>query len=287
MSAVVLACISAALFGAASVWIRIALRGGADAELGALSSALVGSSLCVIAAIIAGEGVPLGDTLPFFLAGLVAPGISQVFFFRAIQDAGAARVSVVVGMAPLVSVLIAIVLLHEPVEAALIVGAVLIVAGGAALAFERVRPEGFRMIGLVAAVVTTVLFASRDNLVRWLSGSTTTQPLVAAAATFIGGSLVMAAYILLTRRSGLGKPLAAATRAFLPAGICFGLSYICLFEAFYRGKVTVVSPLVATESLWGVLLAAVLLGRSELVGRRLVAGALLVVAGGVLIGAFR
>ncbi len=287
MSAVLLACISAALFGAASVSIRIGLRRGGDPELGALSSALVGSALCVLAAVIAGEGLPVGDTLLFFLAGLVAPGISQVFFFRSIRDAGAARVSVVVGMAPLVSVVIAVVLLGEPVEAALIVGAVLIVAGGAALAFERVRPEGFRWAGIVAAVITTVLFASRDNLVRWLSGDTTTQPLVAAAATFVGGSLVMAATSWRPGRGGLGRPLAAATRAFLPAGVCFGLSYISLFEAFYRGKVTVVSPLVATESLWGVLLAAVLLGRSELVGRRLVAGALLVVAGGVLIGAFR
>ena len=70
-------------------------------------------------------------------------------------------------------------------------------------------------------------------------------------------------------------------------GSCFGLSYICLFEAYYRGRVTVVSPLVATESLWGVGLSAVLLRRHELVGPRLVAGAVLVVAGGGLIGVFR
>ena len=42
----------------------------------------------------------------------------------------------------------------------------LIVAGGAALAGESVRPEGFEWAGIVGAAVTTVLFASRDNLVR-------------------------------------------------------------------------------------------------------------------------
>jgi len=76
-------------------------------------------------------------------------------------------------------------------------------------------------------------------------------------------------------------------RAFAPAGVVFGLSYVCLFEAYYRGLVTIVSPLVATESLWGVLLAAAVLGRSERVGSRLVLGAALVVAGGVLIGIHR
>ena len=67
----------------------------------------------------------------------------------------------------------------------------------------------------------------------------------------------------------------------------FGLSYVALFEAYYRGRVTVVAPLVATESLWGVIFAALLLRRSELVGRRLVAGAALIVVGGALIGAWR
>ena len=60
-----------------------------------------------------------------------------------------------------------------------------------------------------------------------------------------------------------------------------------LFAAVYRGKLTVVSPLVATEALWGVLLAAIFLRRSELVGPRLVLGAVLVVVGGVLIGVYR
>jgi drug/metabolite transporter (DMT)-like permease len=51
--------------------------------------------------------------------------------------------------------------------------------------------------------------------------------------------------------------------------------------------VSVVAPLVATESLWGVAFAALLLRRTELVGRRLVAGAILIVAGGVVIGVSR
>jgi hypothetical protein len=48
-----------------------------------------------------------------------------------------------------------------------------------------------------------------------------------------------------------------------------------------------VSPIVATESLWGVTLSWLVLRSSEHVGRKLVAGALLIVAGGVLIGIYR
>ena len=76
-------------------------------------------------------------------------------------------------------------------------------------------------------------------------------------------------------------------RRLAPAGLLFGLSYVCLFEAYFRGKVTVVSPLIATESLWGVGLSALLIRQTEGMGRRIVAGALLVVAGGILIGVTR
>ena len=65
------------------------------------------------------------------------------------------------------------------------------------------------------------------------------------------------------------------------------LSYVALFEAFYRGAVSVVAPIVATESLFGVVFAALLLGRSERIGPRIVLGAALVVVGGALIAVFR
>ena len=87
--------------------------------------------------------------------------------------------------------------------------------------------------------------------------------------------------------SGRGRGSAAAGSRFVPAGLLFGGSYVSLFEAYYRGRVTVVAPLVAIESLAGVALSALLLRRSELVGKRLVVSAALIVAGGALIGAFR
>jgi len=141
-----------------------------------------------------------------------------------------------------------------------------------------------RLIGIGFALLATLVFAVRDNLVRWLSLDTEVAPALAAAATLGAGGAVVAAWVLGSRR---GRVSLRALPAFVPAGVCFGLSYVCLFEGYYRGRVTVVSPLVATESLWGVGLSALLLRRHELVGPRLLAGAALVVAGGALIGVFR
>jgi drug/metabolite transporter (DMT)-like permease len=264
-----------------TVAIRTALGRGALAEGGALFTVLV--ALAVTLPVAGFEGGGLTGTWPFLLAGLLGPGLSQLLFTLAVREAGPSRTSVVVGTAPLFSVAIALVFLDEPLEAGLVAGAVLIVGGGLLLVGERDRPEHVRVAGLVLALVATIVFATRDNLIRRLAVDTDVEPGVAAAATLAAGAALIAAFTLATR-----APLRQTdARAFAPAGVLFGLSYLCLFEAYYRGLVTVVSPLVATESLWGVALSALVLGRSERVGVRLVAGAALVVSGGVLIGSFR
>ena len=285
MTAVGLACLSAFLFGSMTVVLRIGLRRTPDAELAAVATLVV--ALAVVLVVAAAEapsrGVHAGDAWPFVLAGLLSPGAAQLFVTLGVRDAGASRTSMVFGTAPLVAVTIALVFLGEPLSGPLLVGAILIVAGGIELARERTRPEHLRRIGLLFAFVGTVLFATRDNIVRWLSGDTSVPPAAAGTAALVGGTLLVLVAICPRLR---GRPLEGA-RAFVPAGLCFGLSYVALFEAYFRGKVTIVSPLVATESLWAVGLSALLLRDSEVVGRRLVAGAVLIVAGGVLIGAAR
>jgi drug/metabolite transporter (DMT)-like permease len=283
--AIGLACLSALLFGGMSVGLRLGLGRHPDvavATLGTIAGAL-GVVLVAAAVEIPFRGVHAGAAWPFALAGLLQPGLGQLLVTLAIREAGASRASVVFGAAPLISVTIALVALREPLRAPLVAGAVLVVAGGVELARERDRPEHLRRIGLLYAFVVTILFATRDNLLRWLSEGTSTPPAVAAAAALLGGAAVLVPVLGPRVRA---RPAPPQVAPFLGVGVVFGLSYVALFEAYYRGRVTVVSPLVATESLWGVALSVLLLRHTELVGRRLVLGALLVVAGGVLIGAF-
>jgi drug/metabolite transporter (DMT)-like permease len=282
VDAVLLAVSSAALFGAMTVALRPALARGTTAELGALMTVLPALGVAAVAAVVTFDGDVAGVWV-FALAGLLGPGLSQTLFTLGVRDAGPARASVTVGTAPLFSVAIALVFLGEPVVAGMLAGAVLIVAGGLLLAGERERPRHFKRIGIAFALAATVVFATRDNLVRWVAVDTDVSPQLATVAILAAGAFVTTLWVTLTRqRISFGS-----LPSFLPAGILFGLSYVCLFEAFYRGPVTVVSPLVATESLWGVAFSALFFRRVEVIGLRLVGGAVLIVAGGVLIGLFR
>ncbi len=282
MGAVALALCSAFLFGAMTVALRPALARGDDPLLGALLTVLCALGVAFATAALVGD-LDVAGMWPFLLAGVLAPGFSQVLFTFAVRDAGPSRTSAAVGTAPLFAVVFAIVLLGEPLVAGIVGGAVLIVAGGLLLAGERGRPAHVKVTGLVLAVCAAAVFALRDTLVRWLAVDTAVTPPLAALATMASGALTIVLVILVSRRPISLRPLPA----YVPAGVLFGLSYVSLFEAFYLGRLSVVSPLVATESLWGVSLSALFLRRHELVGRRLVAGAALVVAGGVLIGATR
>jgi drug/metabolite transporter (DMT)-like permease len=285
MDAVALALTSAALFGAMPVAVRFALVPPlVPAAVGALLMQTATFVVLCVAASIQG-GVTVHGLLPFLLAGAIAPGLSNLFITVAIREAGSSRASVAFGMAPLFAVTIAVAFFGERPGPAVLVGALLVVAGGIALALEPERPRHVRSIGIAIALVGAALFALRDNLVRHLSLETEV-PSMTAGAAMLAASLVVTSAVVAARRNRVVWPATVVARWLLP-GTFVGLSYVALFEAFYRGTVSVVAPIVATESLFGVVFSALLLRRSERVGARVVVGAALVVAGGALIAIVR
>ena len=269
---------------------RFGLRRGRDPEIGALVIAATAFAVVLPMAVAAGQLSDLSDLelWPFFLIGLLVPGLSQVLFTQAVRKTGASRTAILIGTAPLFSALLAVALLDEPVRAGLVAGTVVVVAGGMALARERARPEGWHVLGVVLAVVCAALFGVRDNVVRWAAErDANSEVLAATTATLLAAMMFTLGWVLARRRRGLVAELRYSIPAFAPAGVALGLAYASIVVALDRGRVTVVAPLNATQSLWGVVLAALLIGRAEMIGRRTVVAGVLVVAGAVLIGATR
>lgn len=285
--AILLGLVSAALFGGLTVMMRIALQRSDAPGLGALvmnGAALLVAVVAALPEVGGWHDIDLGAVGWIALAGALAPGLAGVVYTRAVRAAGASRTVVVFGMAPLVAVVIALIALDEPLKGGLIAGTVLIVAGGLAVAFERTRPESFRWIGVLMAAGCMTLFATRDNVTRWKLAGTHLPPTLAVVVSLAAGTAVALAA---TPHRDPRLLLRRGTLVFVPCGVVFGVSYVTLFEAYAHGRVSVVSPIVATETLFGVVLSAVFLRRTELVGPRLLAGAALVVAGSALIGVFR
>jgi drug/metabolite transporter (DMT)-like permease len=288
--AVLFGALAGALFGVLAVTVRYGLRRGADPEVGAVVVAGVGLAVSAALAIpsLVVEDVRLSDLWPFVLVGALAPGASQIFFILAVRDAGPSRAAILIGTTPLMSVAIALALLGEPFHPLLILGTALVVAGGVSLARERARPEHFRALGAFLALACAALFAVRDNVARWAARGTHPPPLVATAVSLLAAFVIILAYLVVVRRHALRTRLRPALPAFAAAGVALGLAYDSLLEAFDRGRVSIVAPLNATQSLWAVVFSALVLGRrGEAIGPRLVFAGLLVVAGSALISIVR
>ncbi len=289
MLAVSFAALAGLGFGLLAVTIRGALHRGGDPEVGAIVVASIAFAVAFVAAAVHGDlsQATLSDLWPFLVIGLLVPGGSQIIFIQSIRLAGPSRAAILIGVAPLVSAMLAIAFFSEPARAGLLIGTVIIVAGGISLAAERTRPTQFRAIGAAAALLCALLFGIRDNLVRDASRHTHPPPLLATAASLAGAITILLAYLLIVRRRELRERFRPALGPFALSGLTLGASYIFLVEALAHGRVTVVAPLSATQSLWGVVFAALIVGRSEMIGRRTVIAGLLVVAGGALISATR
>jgi drug/metabolite transporter (DMT)-like permease len=285
--AVLFGVLAGACFGALAVAVRVALRRSGEPELGAAVAATVAFVLSALVALAAGSQVRPAELWKFALVGLLVPGGSQILFVLSVRDAGPSRAAILIGTAPLISVLIALTLLDEPFHLALVAGTVLVVAGGAALTRERVRPHDFRALGAALGLACAALFAVRDNLVRWLARDAHPPALSAAAASLLGAALALAVYILLVRRRGLRARLGRTGGPFALVGLVLAGGYVCLLEAFSHGRVSIVAPLNATQSLWAVGFAAIALGKAEAIGSRLVTAGALIVAGSALIGIVR
>ena len=285
MTGVLYACLAGLFLGALNITMRRGLARVADVDAGSAVIATLAFALVAAAAVASGSDFDAGDLWPFLLLGAFVPGLSQLLVVHAVQAAGASRAGILFGMAPLFSALFAIAAFGEPLRWPLAVGTLLVVAGGVALAWEGERPAGYRAYGAVLAVTVAAAFGLRDNVARAATEEVAADPLAQSTALMLGASIVLVANLV--RRPSALQRLRTAFAPFASSGVVLAVGQVALFEALDRARVTVVAPLAGTGVLWTVVLAAIFLGRSELVGRRLVVVALLVVAGGTLVGATR
>lgn len=291
MVAIGFACMNALFAGFFSVLLRIGLRKAPDAEVATFVIAALGTAVASLAAVAFGSSADelrLGELWPFLVVGALAPGLGQLLYVHAVRRAGASRPAIVVAIAPLLSALLAVTWLDESFGAALAIGTVLIVAGGAAIAWEGSRPVDLKVAGIVLAAVSAIFFSARDVIVRWASDETIVSPQVGMAAAFAAATVATGVYLLFTSGgTAAGSRVRVALPHFLTAGVILSIGQLAIFEALARGPVTVVVPLVGTHALWAVLFSVLLLRRFEAIGPRLLVAAALVVTGGVLIGVFR
>jgi drug/metabolite transporter (DMT)-like permease len=137
------------------------------------------------------------------------------------------------------------------------------------------------VLGLLFAFGAAISYGSSQVLTRH-SVSDLAPPLVGTLLALIWGTT---GFFLITLRSLAERPgdLRRGAVYFVGAGLFSAAGVMFMFQALSRGEVVIVSPVLATNSLFTLVLAAMLLRGVERITARVVLGAALVVAGVVVL----
>ncbi|MBM4414989.1 MAG: DMT family transporter [Chloroflexi bacterium] len=146
---------------------------------------------------------------------------------------------------------------------------------------EDRAPARRTLAGVAFGLGAAVAYGTAQVLARH-TVSDLAPPLVATFLALAWGTLGL--FVLTARalpRNGYSR---RGVLYFAGAGGCSAGGVLLMFQALGRGNVVIVSPLVSTNPLFTLVLATLLLRDIERITRRTVLGALLVVAGVVVVG---
>ena len=229
-------------------------------------------------------GIPITPrfVLGLFIVAGVLQGVVRQLTYIGIEKIGAARSGPIRASVPLWSAAIAIFFLGEKMTAPIAAGTLLVFAGIVLISWRADRTvKDFKWwyvaAPLLAAILGGVVYPLRRYALRYSD-----EPLYFGAVVGIVGLLCVCIYLglpttkqkLVWNRNSLGY--------FIAGGTLETLGLLLVLYALSFGPVIVVTPLTATLPLWVVLGGKIFLRDVEEITPRIMVGALLVVAGTIL-----
>jgi drug/metabolite transporter (DMT)-like permease len=228
--------------------------------------------------------------LYFMAAGVVGQGMGQLSFYMGIERMGVSRATPIQSSTPIWAVLFAALFLSERPTLAVWAGTVLIVLGISLLSLaevrERGRPGGGGRGALLYPILSSLLYALVPIFMKQGFALQKT-PFLGIGCAFLTGTFVVLAGRPLVPGGGKIQADGRAMRIFLVASVTNTLAAAFFWTALTIADVSLVLPLSRLVPLWVVVLSYFFLGHLERLTWRVALSAALVVAGGVLVSAFR
>ncbi len=145
-------------------------------------------------------------------------------------------------------------------------------------------PRRTLITGVAFALAAAMAYGSSQVITRQIIGNMA-PPLVGTLISLFWGTLGFA--LLSARNLGdRGDHFGRGALFFAAGGLFSAMGVLLMFYALGLGQVVVISPVLATNPLFTLLFASIFLRGVERITPRVVLGALLVVAGVVVLSAF-
>ncbi|MEP4547663.1 MAG: EamA family transporter [Saccharospirillum sp.] len=228
----------------------------------------------------------------FVLAGLFAPLLGRLFQFIGMARLGANITTPITLTHPLVTVVVAVLLLSEPVTLTKLLGGVLVLVGSLAVGSQGLSPSALTTVlgerqrrYLWFPVAASVAYGI-SVVFRKIGIDLGTDAVTASAVTTTASWLVVTVFVSLRWQWQDIRCTAFELKYLAAAGLLSSLGPVFFYLALQKGELIVVAPLAATTPLF-VLLATWLLSREgELFSRTVLTGTVVTVIGVSLMTAF-
>jgi drug/metabolite transporter (DMT)-like permease len=275
----VLALVSAAFLGTAVVLANVGLRYLHPARGALVSIPSTTAAFWLLAPfLLCGQGWNATALAIFAGVGVVFPAVVTLINFASNRIAGPTIAGTLSSTTPLFAVVVAVLLLGEPLTLSAVAGTTAVVLG--VVAFGGRGDKGARALTALAILLPLAGAAIRGAAQAAVKGGLALWPDPFVAALI--GYTVSCATIFAASRTLVPAHAAPLNRRgvlwFMSVGACNGAGILAMYAALARGQVSVVSPLVATYPLFTLALSALFL-REEKFGPRVLAGVALTVAG--------
>jgi drug/metabolite transporter (DMT)-like permease len=282
-AAIVLGIAAAAFLGAGLVLTQFGLR-----YIHPLSGAAISVPTFTIVFILISPILLRGETIawhavPIFIAvGLVFPAVLTIITFASNRALGPVVTGALGNLSPLLSVAVAVLLLHELLRLLQFAGLMVAVLGVLAITVTRTDDmRDWRTWALLLPLAASVMRGFIPPIIK--VGLEIWPSPIGAGLT---GYMVSTLTVLTVERIRTGRFIVRAPLAgklwFALNGICNGVGTLLLYAALGAGPVSLVAPLYATYPLFTVGLSVLFLGNVKITWR-LVAGTALTVGGVILV----
>ena len=222
----------------------------------------------------------------FIIAGLFAPGIARIFYFKGMETAGVSANSSIFATYPLFTSIIAILLLDEVLSIENWIGLLCVVTGviviGRYVNQNNIQTKRISKKGLIVPVFGALALAS-SQIVRKESLNIINQPLLGTAIGYSTSLIVYLSVMKFLKGDKISNFSRQDFQMFWKPGIGIALGWLLSFFALSQGLVSIIVPILQVELLFILLFSYIFLRKLEKISIKLVSSAILIITGVILL----
>jgi len=228
-------------------------------------------------------GLNVKSLLSFTAAGLVGTFLGRIFQYLGVERVGASRTEPVSRGSLIVSAILAILVLGEPITAGHLIGIVLLVIGiltiGYEMSKEKTEKLGWRPSWNISLPFIAMFFFGLESPFGKIGLSEGTPVLVGLSVKFSIALLAMAGYLFKTNRGSIFPFRRGERKLYFAAGLLASAVHGLRYIALSISRIVVVDPFLSITPLFVLLLSHFLLKELERITALLVFGSIMVVLG--------